>query len=276
MKYHNALKIIVILVICSASVYAQTPLDQYEPYNPTVMRSRIALDTDAYYFVASTYLYGIRPSYFFGLPNNKHTMGITVPFIHSIFAGDFGGYENTTGIGDIKFTYYGVPFQSEDLLGFNRLTFALEVTAPTGNEQVGRGTGAWVYKPALVANIRPIPNAFFFPQINFQFSTSPLNSLGGGDGLPDPEDTDLERQLQVLGASFPFTLTIEQAEAWFTLSADYLYSFSESTSFLFIRMDVGKMLGKNTSGGLQISKFVAGQPRLETLVRARFNFFLGR
>lgn len=265
-----------LLLISEQDTWAQTPLDELEPYSPVPLNSRVSLDVDSYYYVAENKSFSFRPGFYYGLPNKRHVMGMSVPVIHSIFTGDFAGYENTTGIGDFKFTYVGVPYQSRDLLGFTRLSFYAEVTAPTGNEQLGRGVGAWVYKPGIVANIQAIPNLILYPQVNFQFSTDQLNSLGGGDGLPDPEDPDLEDNLQVLGISLPAVLTVTDVNAWFSLNTEFLYSFSESTYFLFLRMDAGKMIGDRTSAYLQISKFIAGQPRLETLIRIRFNFFLGQ
>jgi hypothetical protein len=65
-------------------------------------------------------------------------------------------------------------------------------------------------------------------------------------------------------------------DGWLSFNAQYGHSFTEKVDFLFLRMDIGKMIGDYTSGSLNISKFIAGQPRLNLVVQARFNFYLGR
>lgn len=253
---------------------AQTGLDDFKPFDPVNTESRVGLDLDTYYFVAENKFYALRPGYYYSIPNKRHVMGLTIPLVHSIFSGDFAGFENTTGIGDIKFSYLGVPYLSKDALGLQRITTYLEVTAPTGNERLGRGTGAWVYKPGIVFTYRPDVAFYLFPQINFQFSTANLNSLGGGDGVPDLIDPDQEGKLKVVTFSLPGTFAIDTWEGWITLTPEYIHTFQEETYFLFLKMELGKMIGNRTSASVQINRFIAGQPRLETHFRVRLNFFL--
>lgn len=269
-----ALLISAFVMVFLDSSYAQSDIDIVKPFDPVNMESRINIDLDSYYFVAENKFFAIRPGYYYSIPNKRHLMGMSVPVVHSIFSGDFAGYENTTGIGDFKFTYVGVPYQSNDALGFQRVSAFLEVTAPTGNEQLGRGVGAWVFKPGVVFTYRPDVAFYLYPQINFQISAGDLNSLGGGDGVPDLEDPDLNDKLKVMTIILPATFAIDNWGGWISLVPEYIQSFSEETYFIFLRMDVGKMMGRRSSAALQITKFIAGQPRLETLVRVRFCFFL--
>ncbi|MBL7844380.1 MAG: transporter [Cyclobacteriaceae bacterium] len=257
-----------------AGLRAQTAMDSREPYNPVNMESRLGIDFDSYYFVAENKFFAFRPGFYYGLPGKRHLMGITFPVVHSIFSSDFAGFENTTGIGDIKFTYIGVPIQKKDALGLQRISTFMEVTAPTGNEQLGRGTGAWVFKPGVVFTYRLDPAFYLFPQINFQFSSARLNSLGGGDGVPDPEDQDKEDKLQVLSINIPATFVLDEWSGWISLNPEYIQSFAEDAYFIFLRLDLGKMIGERTSAALNITKFIAGQPRLETMFKVRVNFFL--
>ena len=254
--------------------FAQSALDEIKPFDPVNMNSQVSVDLDSYYFVAENKFFALRPGFFYGLPNGRHFMGLSIPVVHSIFSGDFAGYENTTGIGDIKLSYIGVPYQSNDVLGFQRISAFLDVTAPTGSETLGRGVGAWVYKPGLLFYYRPDVAFHIYPQVNIQFSVSDLNSLGGGDGLPDLEDPEEEERLQIISASLPATFAIDSWAGWVSFNPEYTYSFSEETYFLFLRLDFGKMMGKRSAAALQVTKFIAGQPRLETLVRVRFNFYL--
>ncbi|HET6225699.1 MAG TPA: hypothetical protein VFF27_05425 [Bacteroidia bacterium] len=76
--------------------------------------------------------------------------------------------------------------------------------------------------------------------------------------------------------AFPAVIVLKDWEGWFSLNAQYGHSFTEKVDFLFLRMDIGKMIGDYTSGSLNISKFIAGQPRLNLVIQARFNFYLGR
>lgn len=263
-----------LLLAVVANLFAQTDIDRLEPYHPALIDSRITLDLDTYYFVAENKFYSLKPGFVYGLPGKRHAMGIAVPIVHSIFSGDFAGFENTTGIGDMKFFYNGVPYQSKDPLGLQRITFTFEATAPTGDERLGRGTGAWVYKPGLVVAIRPDESFHLFPTLNFQLSTARLNSLGGGDGVPDLEDPDLNDQLKVMAFSLPATFVLDSWSGWVSLHPEYIHTFVEDTYFLFLKLDLGKMIGTNTSASLQITKFIAGQPRLETWIKFRLTFFL--
>lgn len=269
--------ITILLLLTSASqCFAQSVMDDKRPYDPLNMESRIDLELDSYYFVAENKFFAFRPSFHYGIPNARHQMSLSVPFVHSIFSGDFAGFENTTGIGDFTFTYIGVPYLSKDALGFQRIAAFIEITAPTGNELLGRGVGAWVYKPGIAFTYRPDVAFHLFPRISFQFSTSDLNSLGGGDGLPDLEDPDKEEKLKVITFSFPATFAIDSWDGWITLNPEYTHTFVEDTYFLFLRMELGKMIGERTAASMQITRFIAGQPRLETIIRIRLNFFLGQ
>jgi hypothetical protein len=262
-----------VLLTCTLSL-SQSTLDEFKPFDPVNTESRVGLDLDTYYFVAENRFYALRPAYFYSIPNKRHVMALSIPVVHSIFSGDFAGFENTTGIGDIKFTYLGVPYQSNDALGLQRVSAFLDVTAPTGNERLGRGTGAWVYKPGVVVTYRPDVAFYLFPQINFQFSTANLNSLGGGDGVPDLIDPDKEDQLKVMAINLPGTFALDAWQGWITLTPEYIHTFQEDTYFVFLKMELGKMISDRTSVSLQINRFVAGQPRLETHFRVRLNFFL--
>ncbi len=257
-----------------AKLLAQTAIESHQPYSPVNMESRVSIDLDSYYFVAENKFFAFRPGFHYGLPGKRHVMGISIPVVHSIFSGDFAGFENTTGIGDIKFSYIGVPFESKDALGLQKVSVFFDASAPTGNEQLGRGAGAWIFKPGVVFTYRPNPSFYVFPQVNFQFSSARLNSLGGGDGVPDLEDPDSEEKLNVLSISLPATFVLDEWAGWISLNPEYIQSFEEDTYFLFLRLDLGKMIGDRTSAALNITKFIAGQPRLETMFRFRINFFL--
>ncbi|MBX2945343.1 MAG: hypothetical protein KF725_05880 [Cyclobacteriaceae bacterium] len=253
---------------------AQSAMDSREPYNPANMESRLNIDFDSYYFVAENRFFAFRPGFYYGLPGKRHLMGITFPIVHSIFSGDFAGFENTTGIGDVKFTYMGVPIETKDALGLQKVSTFLEVTAPTGNEILGRGTGAWVFKPGVIFSFRPDAAFHIFPQVNFQFSSARLNSLGGGDGVPDLEDPSFNDKLKVISLSMPATFVVDDWAGWVSLHPEYIHTFVEDTYFLFLRFDLGKMIGDRTAASLNITKFIAGQPRLETMFRVRVSYFL--
>jgi len=262
------------MCLISLELVSQSNVDRLKPFDPVNMESRINIDFDSYYFVAENKFFSFRPGFFYSIPNKRHLMGISIPVVHSIFSGDFAGFENTTGIGDFKFNYIGVPYLSKDALGLQRISLFMEVTAPTGNEQLGRGVGDWVYKPGVMFSYRPDMVFHLYPQVNFQFSTANLNSLGGGDGVPDLEDPDNEDKLKVIMFSIPATLSVDALDGWLTLHPEYIHSFSEDTYFLFLRMDLGKMIGDRTAASINITKFIAGQPRLETMFRFRVSFFL--
>lgn len=255
---------------------AQNSVFTHEAYNPSNVYSRASLDFDSYYFVNDNTFYALRGGFYYGIPNQRHLLGIAIPVIHSIFSGDFAGYENTTGIGDIRFTYLGVPYLNKTLMGLAKVSFYVELTTPTGNENLGRGVGSWLFKPGLIFDIHPSHAFSLYPEIRYQFSYDEVNSQGGSGGLPDPEDPEEDEKLQNITLALPATYVIENWNGWVSLNTEYVYTFVEDTYFLFLRLDLGKMMGQNSSAALQITRFIAGQPRLETAINVRFNFFLRR
>ncbi len=274
---------VLIALLFAAPALAQTSgesvstgtVETYAPYDPANTQSRIVTDFDSYYFSGGHRFYSANFGYDYGIPNNRHRMGIAVPLVHCIFNGDFAGFENTTGIGDIRFTYVGVPYIStKSVLGLKRIAASLEVTTPTGNERLGRGVGSWVLRPGVTFTYQADMDWFFYPQIRFQLSTSDVNSRAGSNGVPDLEDPDKDEQLQNVNITIPTYLLLREWDGWIGLTVDTDFTFVEDTYFLFIKTEVGKMMGRKTSGMLQITQFVAGQPRLSTIFSAHVNFFL--
>jgi hypothetical protein len=242
-------------------------------YDAANMYTRASLDFDSYFFVESNRMYVIRGSFYYGLNNQRHLFGLSVPVVHSIFSGDYAGYENTIGIGDIRFTYNAaVIVPSNPLRSLRRVSFLFDASAPTGNEVLGHGVGTWMFRPGLMGYYRPDPAIAIYPEVRFQFSGGEGNL--GGDGNPDYEDTGVDGGFQAIAVNLPFVAEMTSWQGWFSLNPRYMYSLSEETSFLFLRADVGKMLGDHSSGALQISKFIAGQPRLDLLVQVNFTVWL--
>lgn len=238
------------------------------------MQTRLTVDGESYFFYGGARFYAMRFGYFYGLRNEQHQLGMSLPFVHTIFNADYAGFENTTGIGDLKMSYLYVPYRKKNTIGVERVSLAFEVTAPTGEYRLGRGAGTWLYKPGLIFTMRSSSEIVFYPEIRFQISGSDANSLGGSNGLPDPNNPDKEKRLQNLSVSIPMVAQVKDWDGWFSLNLLYAHSFTEQTSFLFLRTDFGKMVGTNTSASLQITKFVAGQPRLNVMVQANISIFL--
>ena len=248
------------------------PVTTQNASDPIAMRSNIIFDFESYYFFDGSNYYAIRPTFNYGLQNQKHLMGMSIPVVHNIFSGNYGGYENTTGIGDLKMKYVMVPVLKKESLGLQRVSTYLEVTAPTGEAALGRGAGVWQYKPGLLFMYRLSPNVSFYPEMNFLFSFGDANSQWGG--LPDTEDPEADQPLENLYLAFPAVVEIPDWDGWALMSAVYTRSLNAKEDALFLRVDIGRMLGKNTGGSLQISKYIFGQPRLNVIVEASFQFFL--
>jgi hypothetical protein len=267
---------LLLIALPAFPAFSQDGLFSHRPYDPANVQSRVALDFDSYYFVAGNKFFVARAGFYYGIPNNRHAFGLSIPLVHSIFNADFAGYENTTGIGDIRMSYMGAPYVKKTPLGLERISGYLDVTAPTGNADLGHGIGSWLYKPGLIFSVQPGPAFSMFPEIRFQFSGKEVNSRGGADGVPDLDDPDKDEKLQNITVALPLTYAIEDWEGWVSMNTEYTYTFVEDTYFLFLRFDFGRMMGQHSAAGLQITKFIAGQPRLETLVKVRFTFFISR
>ncbi len=255
-----------------AQIRAQ-PSSEFDASDPATMKSRMTTDLETYFFVANARFYALRLGYEYGLQNGKHLLGISLPLVHNIYVADFGGYENTTGVGDIKMRYMFVPWQETGNASFQRVSTYFEMTAPTGESGLGRGTGTWVYKPGVVFTFRPNPFVSFYPEIKYSFSTKVANGLGG-DGAPDQTNPALDGLIKNLSFVVPAVAIVTDWRGWVGMNATYIQSFSEDTYYVFLRIDFGKMIGEKTSAAINISKFIAGQPRLDALVQAKLQFFI--
>lgn len=242
--------------------------------DPVSMQGRAAVDIESYFFYNEAQFYALRLGYFYGLGNERHLFGMSLPLVHTVFNADYAGFENTTGFGDLKMSYLFVPYSEKNTIGLTRVSLSLDVSAPTGEYRLGRGAGVWLYKPGIIFTMRPGPAVSFYPEIRFQFSGNEANSQGGSDGVPDPEDPEKDNKVQNLSMAIPLVAQIEDWDGWFSLNIMYTRSFTESTNFFFVRTDIGKMLGPKTSAALRIAKFIAGQPRLNVVVQANFTFYM--
>ncbi len=274
MKY----TIIVVLLISLAGhesngqIQSQ-PASEFDAADPGTMKSRVTTDFETYFFVADAKFYALRLGYEYGLQNERHLFGISVPLVHNIFKADYGGYENTTGIGDIEMRYLFIPYLKTDNSSFQRVSTYFEMTAPTGTSELGRGTGTWVYKPGMIFTFRPNPFVAFYPEVKYSFSTKEANGLGG-DGAPDQSDPDVDGLIKNLTIAVPAVALVTDWRGWVGMNATYIQSFSEETYYLFLRLDFGKMIGEKTSAAINVTKFIAGQPRLDALVQVKFQFFI--
>lgn len=242
--------------------------------DPVSMRSRFTTDIESYFYYDESQFYAFRPGYYYGLKNERFLVGMSIPVVHNIFKGDYQGFENTTGVGDLRMSALYVPYFKETFAGLERITVALDVSAPTGEYKLGRGAGTWLYRPGVVFTYRPAPNLAFYPEVRFLFSLGDANSQGGSDGSPDPSDPQLDDKLQNLAFSLPFVAELEDWDGWFGLHLMYTRALVEKTDYFFIRSDFGKMLGERTAASLRISKYIAGQPRLNVMVQANFTWFM--
>jgi hypothetical protein len=274
------MKYLVLIILSGLFLFHQAsgqtrnePTSEFDASDPATMKSRVTADLETYFFVADARYYAMRFGYEYGLQNQKHLFGLSIPIVHNIFLADFGGYENTTGIGDLKMRYMFVPYDKTDNAGLQRVSPYFEMTAPTGESALGRGTGTWVYKPGAIFTFRPNPFVAFYPEVKYSFSTQEANSLGG-DSAPDQGDPDIDGLIRNLTVSLPVVALVTNWQGWVGMNTMYTKSFSEDTYYLFLRLDFGKMIGEKTSASLNVSKFIAGQPRLDALVQVKFQFFL--
>lgn len=272
MRRHVVL-LFVLTQLVTLTIHAQE-LTVYDMADPAVARSRVGVTVESYFFRTGPTFYKVMPSYYYALPNHRHLFSLAVPFVHNVFMEDLGGFENTTGLGDVQMSYLTVPVLKDDPLGFNRLSIYGTLSAPTGEYLVGRGAGTWLFKPGMIFRLQAAPEVCFYPQIAFQISASETNSLGGGQNLPDPSNLVPHRKLQNILFQWPAVVVISAADSWFGINPEYIYSFDERTAYVFFEVSVGKMLNPTTSGTVRISRFVAGQPTLIALVGVDFNFFL--
>jgi hypothetical protein len=272
----NILHIVLLTIITTGGsmVSSGQPLNTDYASDPVAMQTRATLDVESYIFHVNAQFYFLKPGYYYGLRNERHLFGMSLPFVHNIFNGDYAGFENTTGFGDLKISYLFVPYYKTNTIGTERITLSLDVTAPTGEYRLGRGAGAWLYKPGVIFTVRPGPALAFYPELRFQFSRGQANSQAGSDGSPDPDDPEKDSKVQNLSMSIPMVAQLQDWNGWFSFNVLYTRSFTEQTNFLFIRSDFGKMIGPRSSAALRITKFIAGQPRLNVVVQANISFFI--
>lgn len=247
--------------------------ENHMPFDPSNTASRIPVAFNSYYYSGGHRLYSMRFGYHYGAANGRHLIGVDLPIVHVIFNADYGGFENTTGVGDLQLNYLAIPYQSENILGLTKVAGYLQVSVPIGNERLGRGAGAWIYSPGVIFTCKPGHSWYFFPEIRFQLSGTEANSPGGSDVLPNLDDAQPEK-MRHFSLAIPTHYVLREWKGWVGLSADYTYTNIEKNYYLFLRTEVGKMIGTHTAASLHLTRFLAGQPRLETIFRIKINFFL--
>jgi hypothetical protein len=271
---NRILIIAVLTVVACFPLHLTAQITLEDASDPASMISRITLDLESYSFENNARFYAFRPGYYYGLRNERHLLGVSLPFMHNVFEGDYAGFENTTGFGDLKMSYLFVPYHERDVIGVERVTFSFDILSPTGEYKLGRGAGTWLYKPGVILKWRLAEAVLLYPELRFQFSGGDANSGAGSDGVPDAEDPEKDDKVQNLSFSLPATVNIENWNGWFSLNVLYTRSFTEKTDFLFLRTDLGKVIGKYSCASLRITKFIAGQPRLDLVVQANLTFFM--
>jgi len=276
MRNRMCLKILTVFILVALASGQSSGQETRLEYaaDPVTMHTRTVVDIESYIFHNNSQFYAFRPGFFYGLKNERHTFGMSIPLVHTVFNGDYAGFENTTGIGDLKMSYLFVPYSRLNTIGLARVSLSMDVTAPTGEYRLGRGAGVWLYKPGVIVTLQAGHSLSFYPEMRFQFSGNDANSQGGSDGVPDPDDPEKDYKMQNLSVSFPMVALLEEWQGWFSLDLLYTRSLSEKTNFFFVRTDLGKMISPNASAALRISKFIAGQPRLNVVVQANFIFFM--
>jgi hypothetical protein len=261
-------------MICFLKSSGQQDISLDNASDPVSQLTRFTLDFDSYLFHGEAQYYGIRPGFYYGLQSERHLFGVSIPYLHNIFPADYGGYENTTGFGDLKMTYLFAPFHNTNTIGIERVTMSFDATAPTGEYKLGRGVGVWMYKPGLIITWRVAEPVVCYPEIRYQFSDGVANTADGSDGIPDPEDPEKDAPVKNLSMAFPATIQLHDWNGWFTLNVMYTRSLSEDLDYLFIRTDIGKVIGRKSCASLRIAKFIAGQPRLDLAIQANVTFFM--
>jgi hypothetical protein len=113
-----------------------------------------------------------------------------------------------------------------------------------------------------------------YPQIRYQFSGQDANSTSGVDGIPDIEHPEKDGKMRNIAAELPVVVQFEPLQAWLSINVQYQQAIAMDEYFVFMRLDFGKMITDRTAASLFLSKFVAGQPRLNVIAQARLQVFL--
>ncbi len=133
-------------------------LGEFNPTNPTLAAKRIDLFFDTYWFQGGDRILAARAIFHYNFNHDRHMVSMDMPWLNTFYRGDYQGDERNQGLGDISFRYMGLPYLNLDAKStFKALAFAMEFTAPTGNDLLGLGLGKWIYKPELIANFRFSP-----------------------------------------------------------------------------------------------------------------------
>src|SRR5687768_117879 len=95
------------LLLCASATYGQQPT-LFNASDPATMRTHASIDVESYLFHNDSEFYALRFGYHYGLRGERHRFGMALPLVHTVFQGDYQGFENTTGFGDLKVTYLWV------------------------------------------------------------------------------------------------------------------------------------------------------------------------
>jgi hypothetical protein len=137
MNIRNHLVIALLLFAITASAQQQLPT-LFNASDPVTMRTHFATDIESYLFHNNSEFYSLRLGYHYGLRNERHRFGMSLPLVHTVFQGDYQGFENTTGFGDLKISYLWVPYVKNNTIGIERVSVGADISAPTGEYKLGR------------------------------------------------------------------------------------------------------------------------------------------
>jgi hypothetical protein len=204
--------------------------------------------------------------------NAQNMVQVEIPIQNA----DFENIESSTGLGDIRVRYFGLPMVREATL--SHVGASVDVFLPAGDENKGLGSGSWIIAPGVLFGIAASDTLNFYPILSYQYSASVVNCTAGGSDAggcvpPGPGESESDGSTQAVSVEV-MTVFGLPAGMWFQVIPKYSEVFDgpESRSFN-TRLNWGWMLPENLSLSVDFLHEFENRDGLQNHVRVGVGYY---
>jgi hypothetical protein len=127
---------------------------------------------------------------------------------------------------------------------------SFDLIAPTGNDELGTGGGAWILMPNVVFALQPAENLAIYPFLRYVHSDAPRPFLIPDSGIPVPPGGDVEpaaANTRAFNMEVMCTFSLQDAVVdWVSATPDYFQNFTGDRGYTFqMKYDTGVALSES-------------------------------
>ena len=160
-----------------------------------------------------------------------------------------------TTIGDTRLKFFWLIGTENDFV--QSVVPSFDAIAPTGDEDLGTGGGAWILMPNIVFALQPAEKLSMYPFLRYVHADAPRSYLISDTGIPIPPGGDVSQaadDTRAFNLEWMNTFSLEDAIFdWVSVTPDYFQNLTGNRSHTFtMKYDAGVAL---TDSLFLIAKF---------------------